>query len=520
MRRNSRILTALAAVASVAALVAIAPSAQASYFDTEFNGVCKNSTALHGIGMSGGRGAMVAWGNTLGAPSPAAPLQQGFGYDAGADYATCAAYRTAADGGTKVFDYRATGSGSCLDILGAKAANDPRTWIDTTPEPDVTVNDVGYCGTEDAPTEAQIGFAEEGPPAHPSEAQMVTIPVAQVAITISVRLPDQCFVDQAGRSISRTEANLAFQGVNTKWSDIFGTDIKAQTGSGLTNQQCQDKVFQRVVRKDNSGTTFLLKRYLHAASNLAGGDGFDWREPSIGGTLANNAWPNDVANPVVRGDENGTGSMLDKLNSAPLGANGGLSYGDVSTARTKTYGWVYNGSTYDANDTKIWLRVQRISNELYNSPAITNAQVASGNNAASACLNVDYVDEPTTNLGQSWSDATAVATPTDYSVCGLNYVVTSRWGFDTEAGRFRKVFEGSNQGEFRVVRDFLRYVTGIIKPGDGPAKLPPAGFSKMPADIQATAQCASKLIGWLRSGSDGQPGDAIPRDPSGTDPDC
>jgi hypothetical protein len=291
-------------------------------------------------------------------------------------------------------------------------------------------------------------------------------------------------------------------------------------GSGLTDADCQGKQFQRVVRRDASGTTFLFKRYLHAAANdAADGDRFDWRQPSYGGTLENNAWPNDSgATAVVRGASNGAGSQMDALSG--LGANGGIGYADLSTARSKDYGWTYDGVSYDPNDTKVWLRVQRISNDNYNSPGVANAQNVSGANSASACLNVTYTGAPSADLGQAWDNATAVLTPTDYSICGLNFVVTSRWGFDTEASRYRKVWEGSDQGEFRAVRDYLRYVTGIIKPGTGPGHLPPAGYSKLPADLQATAQCASKLIGWNRAGSDGQPTDPVPRDPGNNDPNC
>ena len=532
MLRNSRTLTAVVAVAGVAGLAAIAPTAQASYFQApQSGGVCQGVDNLNGLGMSGGRGIFVAMGNTIGQPTPAAPLAQGFGYDAGADYAACSVFKTAADGGTRTATYRATGSGSCVNSMlgstgtdGVPTRNIPRQWIDTAPEPDVTVTDVAYCGTEDAPTEAQIGFSEEGPdlaPTHAAEAQMMTIPIAQVAISISARLPAGCQVaDSSKRQISRDDAADAFEGTITTWGDIFGTDLSA-TGASPTSAQCRTTALKRVVRRDASGSTFLLKRYLQGVSTLPGGTSFDWREPSIGGTLLNNAWPNDAgATAVTRGDANGTGSMLDKLNSATFDTTGGLSYGDVFTARGKGFGWDFTGGAYAAADPKLWLRVQRIPNDTYVSPAVSNAQVTSGNNLGSNCVNVQYSNQPSSDLGQSWSETTAVPTPTDYSVCGLNYVVTSLWGFDTEANRFTKVWAGSTAGEFRAAKDFLRYVTGLIRPGTGPALLPPGGFAKLPTDVQLTAQCAVKQMGWLRASADPQPTSPIPRDPTNADPNC
>lgn len=503
-RKNSLRLAALAA-GSVAALAVASPS-QAAYFTTASSGVCKGAADFHGLGASTQRDALLqGWGATLLAPSPGGPNQVGFGYDAGADYANCSVFKTAADGGTHLFDYRAAGSGSAIDAFGAKAANDPRSWTDTSTN--TTYSDFAFGGTDDPPTEQQIAWAEAGPPAHPTEGQLLTIPVAQVAIAAAVRLPDGCQIaDQANRQITRQQADLAFQGVSTTWRQLFGNAITATASGGLTSDQCRDKQFKRVVRLDSSGSTFVFKRYLGAAATVSGGSGFDWRDPADGGTLTNQTWPNDAgATAVIRGAANGAGAQLDALSAQT--ENGGIGYADVATLRGKSYGWDYNGG-YVADDKTLWLRAQRINNDNYNSPAVTNAQVASGANAGAACNNVTYDNQPAT-LGESWQPASAVLTPTDFPACGLTYQMTWLWGFDTEASRFKAVQAGATEGEWRAVRDYLRYVLGVIRPGVGPSKLAPLGYAKLPTDVANKAIQAANKVGWLRASTDPQPEDSV-----------
>jgi ABC-type phosphate transport system substrate-binding protein len=445
------------------------------------------------------------WGFTLGAPSPGGPNALGFGYDAGADYPTCTVFKTAADGGTKALNYRATGSGSCLDIVGAKSSSDARSYNDGTTD----ITNVGFCGTDDPPSEDQIGFAEQGQPVHQTEGQLLTIPVAQIADTVVVRLPDGCEVpNAANRNISRDAANLAFEGVSTKWSDVFGTNIKASSGSGLTDGDCQSKQFKRVVRKDSSGTTFVFKRYLNAASHAAGGDAFDWRDPVDGGTLNNVDWPNDSGSTaVVRGASNGNGALLTALDAQNV--DGGIGYNDVATSRANGWAWDFT-STYDPSDRKLWLRVQRITDSTFISPGVVNAQVASGSNAGANCLGVQYANQVTSaNLGASWINASAVLTSTDYPICALTYQLAWLWGFDTKNSVFKPVQAGATEGEQRAERDYLRYELGIIRPGVGPSKLAPLGYQKLPSDVLATAQAEANKVGWLRSSSDPNPGDPI-----------
>jgi ABC-type phosphate transport system substrate-binding protein len=505
MRRIISVRLATLAAGSVAALAAVAQGAQASYFTTPtYSGVCTGADNLHGLGASTQRSLFVdGFGATAGAPSPGGPNAVGFGYDAGADYANCGVFQTPADGGTKSLTYRATGSGSAIDVIGAANANDPRSYNDGT----TTTSDVAFASSDDPPTDQQIAWAEQGPPVHPAEGQLLSIPVAQVAIAPVVRLPDGCQIaDQTQRQLSRVQLSLAFEGVTSTWGDLFGTAITGD-GTGPSSADCRAKTFTRVVRLDSSGSTFIFKRYLQAASHSTGGDSFDWRDTNEGGTLGNTAWPAG-ATTIERGAASGAGSLLDQLSTK--GDSGGIGYADVATDRAKGYAWDQAGSGYAANDKTLWLRAQRISNDNYNSPGVANAQGSTGTSAAAACTNVAYSNQVTTSdLGASWFTTTAIPTPTDFPICGLTYQLVWMWGFDTESSRFQAVQAGSTQGEFRAERDFLRYELGIIRPGVGPSKLAALGYAKLPADVMATAQAQANKVGWLRASTDPQPGDPV-----------
>lgn len=522
MKRHIRTLAACSAVLGVVVL-GVVPSAQASFFIAPQDGTCKGlDQDLHGIGASGLKGALLDWGITSLIPSAGtARTDQGFGVDVGADYPACQAFIQDGAAGRKIADYHPTGSGSCRTILGVNQTG-PRKFTDTATTNNVgTITDVAYCAAEQAPTEAQITEAERGPTAtagdidHPSEAQILTLPVAQVADAIDVRLPDGCQVANSGdRQISRDDVEAAFAGTITTWGDIFGTKMTA-TSASPTSAECQAKQFSRVVRFDSSGTTFLVKRYLAGAAGVTG-SGITWSEP----TLGNTSWPHPEVTNLIKPTADGGGPLLDLLSAQ--GANGGIGYADVATSRSKDYGWTGSGSpiVYDPADTKIWLRVQRIANDSYNGPAVANAEGATGGNKGSACLNVVYSNLPATaNLSASWADVTAVPTPTDYSICGLDYIMTSLWGNDSGTGHTNKpVFSGSTKpGEWRAVREFLRYITGIVRPGVGPSRLAPAGYAKVPDVVAGFAKCESSLVGWNRSSTDVSPSTQVTRVPIAPD---
>lgn len=476
----------LAAACGLVALAAAAPAAQAQYPDPLYPSThdqpCERSANLiQGFGASFQRTAHINWGVETVAPDPAAPLNKGFGYDAGG----CATYKLPADGGTKKVTYAPSGSGAGRTAFGATNA------------PGAARNlNADFGGTEEAPTQTQIDNANEGPNivAGPDadDGILHTLPIAQGAVAVDIRIPDGCEIPTAAaRQLSRAKVEGFFRGLAAfdQWYELFGTsNVKASAGGGLTDQQCQAKKPARVVRFDNGGTTFLFKRYLQEAAAGA----FDWREPNDGGTLANNAWP---AATVTAGI-NGNGPLLDTLNAQ--GVNGGIGYADLGASRGRGFGWDYSGGSLVPSDRSLWVRVQRISDNSYISPAKVDNQVGS---KGARCTGVTYANQPA-DTASSWFTVTAVLTAVDYPVCGLTYAMA--WQSPTSMGI-------GTLGRAVARRDYLGYL--LDRPGlgttplgsqcdpadsrygKGQCKLPANDYARLPADVFTKARAGAIQLG-------------------------
>ncbi|HET6997576.1 MAG TPA: substrate-binding domain-containing protein [Solirubrobacterales bacterium] len=123
---------------------------------------------------------------------------------------------------------------------------------------------IGFIGTDDAPTVAQIEKAEEATTGGKATgANPIVVPVTQTAIAVIVNLPENC-VFKAGKGINSAELTQVFGGTEiTEWSQF--SQIEAKVGGA-----CGVKI-KRVVRSDGSGTTFQFKNYLDVVDKTAGG---------------------------------------------------------------------------------------------------------------------------------------------------------------------------------------------------------------------------------------------------------
>jgi ABC-type phosphate transport system substrate-binding protein len=477
MRVNKLTRLPLAAVCGLAAVAVAAPAAQAQYPDplypTTHDQQCENAiTVVRGVGASFQRTAQLAWGTRIIAPDPANPLAQGFGYDT---VAPCNQFKLAADGGTKRVEYAPSGSGAGRAAFGATdAAGSARNLT------------IDFGGTDDAPTPTQVANANEGPNvvagADSDDGVLHTIPIAQGSVAVDARIPDGCELTVAGRQLARNRIEGFYRGLAAfdTWKELVGTNIVGSAG-GLSSAVCQAKKPARVVRFDNSGTTNIFKRYLQKAAAGA----FDWREPADGGTLANNAWPSATINAGV----NGNGPELDTV--AAQGTNGGIGYGDLGGSRGRNFGWSFSGGVAVQSDRTIWLRIQRIANTSYISPATNNDQVGT---KGAACTHVTYTNQGATTKS-SWQDTAAVETTTDYPICGLTYAL---------AWQSPKAVGITSTARAVGRRDYLGYIldrpglgttptpAGCVAPnssyGKGQCKLPAADYALLPADVFAKSR--------------------------------
>jgi hypothetical protein len=445
-------LALLVALASATALAS--QPAGAVPFDAAHDTRCENA-ALRVVGvvteLQGA--AHQAWGGEM--PGTGA-LPQGFGYAADG----CSAYKVAADGGTKR-----------VQIFDGGGDDDGRTKFGVSDRPGASRDlNVDFGGSNRAPLQAQIDNANEGPTVidtpDSDDATLENIPVASVAIAVVVRIPDGCEIpSSSARQLSRVRLEGAFadpSGVRThppydQWYELFGSNIKASPGSPLTDQQCGAKKFRVVVSnpgEQTDDTTLPFKRYLQRVSET-GGSGTDWTAPA----LAETAFPPTPA--AVYG-----GNAAERLGAMDtFGDTGAISYGDLATARADGFGWSYAGGAIDPADRKLWVRVQRVADNAYVSPARVDAQTGT---RGARCGSVVY-GNLAADTRSTWAAVDAVSTTVDYPLCTLSYLLT--WQSPAAAGI-------ANQSRARGRKDYIGYLLG-----SGQSALVGGDYSALPTAI-------------------------------------
>lgn len=479
MRSSSAVYTRARAgfvtAAAVAAIAALAPGAQAhDNFPGSYAGECANpvpetNTPLLGRGASFQRLAQQNWGADIVDTNGTTVIDEGI---SGFQSVTACATDFSVAPGLHNLRYQSQGSGAGRAAFGT--ANGVRDRA------------VAYGGTDEAPTNAEITNANAGAAGSADDDALHTIPVAQSSIAVALRIPDGCQIgsgsDLTGplRRLTREAVEGAFAGISAydTWGDITGNRIVGSTG-GLSTAVCQAKSFSRVVRLDNSGTTYQFKRYL----TEVGRAGVTWA------TLANTAWPASGSNPLVRGAANGNGPLLDALSA--LSTDGGIGYSDLATARSRGFGW--DGT---ATDRTVWAYVQRIADNAYRGPAVSNSQTGT---KGSNCADVQYNDyaqqaDPVANgavlprsTADTWISVDAVRTTEDYPICTLTYALT----FEHPQSQ---AFVGDPSwtiAKARARKSFLNYTIN-----GGQSVLRAADYDALPSAARTAAQTGVNNLGY------------------------
>ncbi|HWI71980.1 MAG TPA: substrate-binding domain-containing protein [Baekduia sp.] len=396
------------------------------------------------------------------------------------------------------------GSGAGLAAMGATdAAGSPRA-LPTT---------FAFAGTDDAPTATQVANANEGPTvdaaADSDDAKLRTIPVAAGAIAIIVNYPDHCILPTgftytktsgpAGNTrlaLSRGRMERMFRAGtgNALWSDIVtGINDDNSVDADPNTNACANIPVKRVVRKDTSGSTLTIKRWL------------DVQRPATGwAALANLDWPNSTGNPnFIVPASTGGGALADAVNAN----DGSVGYVDLATARNKGFDLAPN-----TGDTTYWLPVQD-QNSSYQDPQyfhyaqITNAAyqafygtpVKKGANCrATQFTNVPDVGangkDADDTLG-SWFDVNGVASGSNggYPICLLTYDLAWDDNWDAFGGALPPTTPRPNEAAQRTVRDYLVYGTSL----SGATKANENDYAQLPEDIRASiANPAAALISY------------------------
>jgi ABC-type phosphate transport system substrate-binding protein len=124
----------------------------------------------------------------------------------------------------------------------------------------------GYVGTDEPPTQAQKEEIQKNAK-FPKQNTLEEIPVLQGAVAIVARMPAQCdgtSISHPGRLVlDNVTLQKIWKGEITKWSEIKDNGDEVFTIPGDKVKCNPETAINRVVRKDESGTTAIFKKYLN-----------------------------------------------------------------------------------------------------------------------------------------------------------------------------------------------------------------------------------------------------------------
>jgi ABC-type phosphate transport system substrate-binding protein len=425
--KNRRWLLAFAAVLSVMAVSGIGASGASAALGAP----CSGTTNITGQGSSLQGAAQDIW------------------------TATFNTHPTGCNGALKPpVKYDRSSSGACLSGFGATG---------------LAVNkNFAFCGTDDAPSNAEL----ESITTTAGGAKALTIPVAQAAIAVVINPPANCMVTSG--TVTPAQVEQAFRGTTTNWTALGGA------GTGCDNP------INRVVRADNSGTTFQFKHYLGTLNGAVVHAGQTWT--GLQGGANNTTWPHPTSatSPLVRstlgcnsfmtlpclthGSISTTGSGgADEVRT--VGANpGSIGYAALSDARAVLKG------TEGTWPTLSWLKITNAvgvgqdpsTNGVTTANGTSNCNTNNGAYGAAASL---------PSATQSWTNVFLVNANNLYPICTLTW--------DLAFNNYTQAGFPSGTNVARTVTDYLQYV---LTPTGG--QLTALGsendYATLPADVRAT----------------------------------
>jgi ABC-type phosphate transport system substrate-binding protein len=333
-----------------------------------------------------------------------------------------------------------------------------------------------YVGTDEPPNQLQKEEIESHKIKASTEKTLETIPVLQGSVAIIVRLPKGCSGSSkayAGRLVfDNVTLQAIWLGEITKWSQITD-DGDELIGSACTAAQ-KESTIVRVVRKDQSGTTSIFKKYLaliNGEKDVFGELG--WREISEG--LPNvEDWPGTVTRPAGTGG----GELVKKVAETPSS----IGYANLADARS---GGQFTGVNGGKGFARFWAPIQ---NNGVEQEEETYADPASNNEAAEAananCANTEYTNgetafPPATTLAV-WNEVTTKTAEPHYPICGLTY--------DLGFHEYSK-YPGTSLTEATTVNNYLLFELAQF---GGQELIKKHDYYPLPSAIQAEAREGSE----------------------------
>ena len=364
-----------------------------------------------------------------------------------------------------------------------------------------------FGATDEAPTPTQVGQMNQGTDNPGDEGTVHVIPGGAGSVVLAVNFPDNCdrsllpdsaetnpasansapFIDRVRFTRTQFEAIWKGDAAADQWTDVFP--------SLAPDADCADFI-TRVVRFDDSGTTFTLKDYLNELNPATG-----WKTTYITGPDTRN-WPNAsvTARPDCAGTPqgplgahltsacaNGNGPLVQKL----LTTDGGIGYSDIATARANGYAITPGGAR---DDDVFWTQAANPSNTFTEPTADPNGFRTDGDKGAN-CVDAQFTNVPASTLGDWFPTSGVDSTNGAYVICTLTYLLA--WDDYLPPYSLEGCGAACEEQKARSVKDYL---SSIVSDG-GQETLFPNDYAPLPENILTIARLGVDAICWDKAGS-------------------
>ncbi|MDQ3644898.1 MAG: substrate-binding domain-containing protein, partial [Actinomycetota bacterium] len=373
--------------------------------------------------------------------------------------------------------------------------------------------------TDEPPSPTEVNQINTGTDAVGDEDRIHVIPAAVGSVAPLVNFPDNCDVNllqDANKTPELGAGTVRVRFTKAKFEAAWARDGGADNWTALFPELAADsdcnKPIIRVVRFDESGTSFTLKDYLDTINPSRG-----WLTTFATGTGGTRNWPNavfgarvdcagasgpgsepDTTDQLTSGCGNGNGSLVSKL----ISTDGSIGYSDISTARTASPSLAITPGGGD-NDT-YWTQIPN-GNGCANRRSCTDGQFTEPTAAAngfrtdglrgSNCQSTTFTGIPESTLGD-FSDASGVNAPSGYGICTLTYGLL----FDD----YKRAYALQGIDEERKARTVKDYWTDAVNGGQ--SVLFGQDYAPLPPGILALAQAGVNAVGFDKAGTGIGPG--------------
>ncbi len=406
-------------------------------------------------------------------------------------------------------EYDPAGSGAGISGMKLRGGADPR-----------------FGGTDDPlktlqKTEINAGTAAEG-----DEGLIHQIPIAVGAVAPLVNFPDGCDVNDLSAGSKTTAQDLDNDVVDDdvirvrfskeQWEKVWAQNGGAVPGGAapyvtwrdvfptLDDEAACKKPVIRVVRFDNSGTTFAFKDYLH---RINGGRG--WISTFEGGTNGNREWPGATFGPrtdcagtpngpgggatqetdnLTSGCGNGNGSLVPKL----IATDGSVGYSDIATARSNNL-----TITPEANDNDTYWTQLPNGEETFEEPTFDQQKgFRTDGQRGANCTETEFKNVPATTLDE-WGTTSGVDSDQGYGICTLTYGLA----WDDYSDPYSALPAALEEQRARSVKDYFEFITT-----DGQSLLFANDYASLPTapvNLLAISKAGAAAIGWDKNSGGG-----------------